>query len=88
VRSKHDTETKLDEGDSSEPAKRHIFGVRRRGDWIVGGEVPAGSIATAICGAIAMAHGEIRGGMNPPPDPCLACVKIRDEIILKGMGVE
>ena len=88
MRTKYDTETELDDSDTSEPAKRHIFGVRRRDVWIIGSEVPAGSIATAICGAIAMAHGEIRGGLNPPPDPCLPCVKIRDAIILKGMGIE
>lgn len=88
VRTKYDTETKLDDGKTEEPAKRHIFGVRRRDEWIVGGEVPAGSIATAICGALAMAHGEVRGGLNPPPDPCLECIRIRDSIILKGMGLE
>ena len=88
MRTKFDLEEVLDDGKTEEPAKRHIFGVRRKDHWIVGGEVAAGSIATAICGAIAMAHGEIRAGLNPPPDPCLECVKIRDAIILKGMGIE
>ncbi len=87
MRTKLDTDTKLDDGKGEEPAKRHIFGVRHKGKWIVGGEVTAGTIGPAICGAIAMAHGEVRGGLDPPPDPCEACVRIRDEIILKGMGL-
>ena len=87
MRTKHDTETKLDAGDEKDVAKRHIFGVRRRDEWVVGSEVPAGTIGTAICGALAMAHGEVRPGLDPPPDPCMECIRIRDEIILKGMGL-
>lgn len=87
MRTKFDIETLLDAGENDEPAKRHLFGVRRRTEWIVGGEVPAGTLATAICGATAMAHGEILGGLNPPRDTCEKCVAIRDEIILRGMGL-
>jgi len=83
----YDTQTKVLDRDATTAAKRHIFGVRKGSTWVVGGEVPAGTIGAAICGALAMAHGEIRPGMKPPPDPCLDCLEIRDDIILKGMGL-
>lgn len=82
-----DTDTLLDDGETNEPAKRHLFGVRRRTEWIVGGPAPAGTLATAICGAPAMAYGEILGGLKEPRETCEKCVAIRDEIILRGMGL-
>lgn len=87
MRTKLDTETLLDDGKTDEPAKRHIFGVRRGTEWIVGGPAPAGTLATAICGALALAHGEILGGLKEPRETCEKCVAIRDEIILRGMGL-
>lgn len=82
-----DTETLPDYGKLNEPAKRHLFGVRRRTEWIVGSHVPAGTLGTAICGALAMAYGEILGGLKEPRETCEKCVAIRDEIILRGMGL-
>ena len=82
-----DIDTLLDDGKLDEPAMRHLFGIRRRTEWIVGGPVPAGSLGTAICGAHAMAHGEILGGLKEPRETCEKCVAIRDELILRGMGL-
>ena len=87
MRTRFDTDTLLDPGKIDEPAMRHLFGVRRRSEWIVGGPAPAGSLAVAICGAPAMAHGEILGGLKEPRETCEKCVAIRDEIILRGMGL-
>ena len=87
MRTRFDTETLLDDADINEPAKRHLFGVRRRTEWIVGGPAPAGTLATAICGVPAMAYGEILGGLKEPRETCEKCVEIRDGIILRGMGL-
>lgn len=87
MRTRFEIDTELGDAKLDEPAKRHLFGVRRKTEWVVGGPAPAGTLAAAICGALAMAHGEILGGLKEPRETCEKCIAIRDEIILRGMGL-